>query len=110
MKLGGSSGRFMTRTTGVSSLRYHRRPYEVSMRLFADSKTEEKKEEMSNSIKATFQKYGYVAVGTYLSLYVVTLSSLFVALDLDLLHSSTFGFDPIATTTKVSSMVIGFYC
>ena len=45
--------------------------------------------------------YGKVAIGTYLSVYIVTLSSIFFSLDYDLFSSTTFGVDPQAAIKKV---------
>ena len=41
--------------------------------------------------KELWAKYGMVAVGTYLSVYVTTLSFIFVSLDYDLFSASTLG-------------------
>eukprot|EP00600_Ochromonadales_sp_CCMP1393_P000916 CAMPEP_0174989774 /NCGR_PEP_ID=MMETSP0004_2-20121128/20922_1 /TAXON_ID=420556 /ORGANISM="Ochromonas sp., Strain CCMP1393" /LENGTH=179 /DNA_ID=CAMNT_0016243247 /DNA_START=129 /DNA_END=668 /DNA_ORIENTATION=+ len=65
-----------------------------------DSKTTPYKERVSDMWK----KYGKLAIGTYLGIYVTTLSSIFFALDLDLFHAATFGFDPVAAITKFCNL------
>lgn len=52
-----------------------------------------------------WDKYGYISIGFYVSLYVTTLSSIFVSLDFDLLQASNFGFDPIESVKKVCDTV-----
>lgn len=56
-------------------------------------------------IKALWHNYGWAAVGTYLSIYIVTLSSVFISLDLDLFNAATFGFDPNEAIKKACDMV-----
>lgn len=94
---------------GIHPISFHKIPFRLTFRSFSESDISEKKvEKKPFALKAIFKKYGYVAVGTYLSIYVMTLCSVFVALDLDLLQSSTFGFDPI-TTTKNACDKIEYY-
>ena len=50
-------------------------------------------------------KYGYISIGFYVSLYLTTLSSIFVALDFDLFRASTFGLDPIESVKKFCDIV-----
>mmetsp|Transcript_6848 Transcript_6848/g.13147 ORF Transcript_6848/g.13147 Transcript_6848/m.13147 type:complete len:171 (-) Transcript_6848:157-669(-) len=94
---------------GIHPTSFHKIPFHLGIRSFADTKINETRDEKKSfALKTIFKKYGYVAVGTYLSVYVMTLCSVFVALDLDLLQSSTFGFDPI-TTTKNACDKIEYY-
>lgn len=95
----------------VASTHRYNRPHlcmTMDTRHFSDStntnndKVKEVVAKSGGRFKEIFQKYGYVAVGTYLGLYVMTLSGLFVALDYDLLAASSMGFDPITTTKSVS--------
>lgn len=72
--------------------------------LYLSTKTED-----DNSVKGKFKEmwknYGVVAVGTYLSLYVMTLGSIFTSLDFDLFSASSVGFDPVAAVKKVCDLV-----
>jgi hypothetical protein len=86
----------------------YQKPLYTSTRLITDSKSNEVEEKKTNRVKEIFDKYGYVAIGTYLGVYVATLSGVFLALDYDLLASSSFGFDPITTTKSVSLRHICF--
>lgn len=61
---------------------------------------------VKDGFKTLWKKYGYVAIGTYLSIYVVTLSSIFMSLDFDLFNAATFGFDPNAAVFKVISLFV----
>ena len=54
-------------------------------------------------LRELWNKYGAVAVGTYFSVWVMTLSSIFISLDLDLFNAATFGLDPDTVVLKVSS-------
>ncbi len=51
-------------------------------------------------LKAMWKKYGYIFIGTYLSVYVATLSSLFLLYDNDIITASLFGFDSNEACTK----------
>ena len=48
-----------------------------------------------------WNKYGAIALGTHFSVWVVTLSTVFVCMDLDIFNAATFGLDPIAAVVKV---------
>ena len=67
------------------------------------SETDGKKE--SKSMKAIFSEmwhnYGYVFIGTYIGVYLMTLGSVFAALDYDIFSASTFGLDPASAVHKV---------
>ena len=55
--------------------------------------------------KDMWNTYGYLGIGFYVSLYVTTLSAIFVSLDMDLLQSSQFGVDPTTAVKKVCDIV-----
>lgn len=55
--------------------------------------------------KELWNSYGYVALGTYFSLYVCTLGSFFICLDQDLLNAAAFGLDPVVAIKKVCGIV-----
>ena len=57
--------------------------------------------------KELWKKYGTVAITTYLSVYVSTLTSVFFALDYDIFGASTFGMDPADAIHKVADIVEG---
>jgi hypothetical protein len=68
-----------------------------------------------DKVTGMWKNYGKVAIGTYLSIYVMTLSSLFVSLDFDLFNAATFGFNPLQAIGKVSQTeqrlsVLSPYC
>lgn len=72
----------------------------------------DKEEEETSSAKAPFQDrvkymwnaYGKVAIGTYLSIYITTLGSIFMALNYDVFHAATFGLDPAHAIAKVGDI------
>ena len=53
------------------------------------------------NFKDLFKKYGYVFVGTYMGLYVSTLASVYLALEMDVFNASTFGYDAQTLIKKV---------
>lgn len=55
--------------------------------------------------KELWAKYGMVAVGTYLGVYVTTLGFIFVSLDYDLFSASTFGLNPEDAIHKVADII-----
>lgn len=52
--------------------------------------------------KLLWKKYGYVFVGTYLSVYGITLTSIFFALEIDIFKASDFGYDAKTLTQSVN--------
>lgn len=56
---------------------------------------------LKGKVKALWTQYGYVAVGTYLTIYVTTLGSIFVSMDNDLFNAAAIGIDPEAAVKKV---------
>lgn len=73
-------------------------------KITTDDKSVEK-QPYTNKIKEMMNKYGAVAVGTYLSVYIITLGSIFTALDYDIFNAATFGLDPIAMIKKVCDII-----
>ena len=55
--------------------------------------------------KAMWQKYGYMGIGFYLTVYITVLSSIYFSLDLDLLNAAAFGVDPTSAVKKVCNLV-----
>jgi len=53
-----------------------------------------------DKLKSLWKSYGIITVGTYLGVYVVTLGSVFVALDFDIFNAATFGLDPAFAIEK----------
>ena len=80
------------------------------VRLF--SSTPEKNEEVAKDeglkgkVGELWGKYGYVAVGTYISVYVSTLGGIFISMDYDIFNAATFGFDPVGAVKKVNFTAI----
>lgn len=69
-----------------------------------DKNKKETKEKIANGMskmKLMWKKYGTVFIGTYLGVYVTTLSSLFLALDYDVFNAAMVGLDPVAAVEKV---------
>ena len=60
---------------------------------------------VKGGVKLLWKRYGMVAIGTYLGIYLSVLSSLFFSLDYDIFRSSTFGLDPAAAVQKVCDLV-----
>lgn len=56
---------------------------------------------VKDKAKQLWNAYGYVAVASYLGIYIVTLSSIFFSLDFDVFHAETFGFKPEEAVLKV---------
>eukprot|EP01039_Chlorochromonas_danica_P004274 gene4274-4694_t len=68
------------------------------------SKQPEQAKSYQTKLKGLWKAYGTLAIGTYLSIYATTLGSIFFALDLNLLNSTSFGVDPIEAVKKVCDM------
>ena len=73
-------------------------------KITSDDKSLEK-QPYTNKVKEIMSKYGAVAVGTYLSVYIITLSSIFTSLEYDIFNAATFGLDPIAMIKKVCDLI-----
>jgi hypothetical protein len=56
---------------------------------------------LKDKIKQIWKSYGYVAAGTYFGIYVLTLSSMYLALDFDIFNAATFGLDGPSAVNKV---------
>lgn len=61
-------------------------------------------------IKLLWKKYGIMFVVTYLSVYGITLTSVFATLDFGLLNASSIGLEQAVVVTKVRSIVSKFEC
>lgn len=62
---------------------------------------EDPPEDFPGKIKYMWKNYGSIAIGTYLSVYVVTLSSVFLCVDADVFNAASVGLDPISAIKKV---------
>lgn len=71
-----------------------------------DQKTnlDKKKPSMKDKFKNLWKQYGMIAVGTYLTIYISTLGSLFLAVDYDILNAASVGLDPIMAVEKVCNV------
>ena len=58
--------------------------------------------DLKSKITELWSMYGFVAVGTYATIYISTLSSIFIAMDYDIFNAATFGFDPVGAVKKVN--------
>jgi hypothetical protein len=56
-------------------------------------------------ITLMWKNYGKVAIGTYITVYLTTISSIYFALDFGVFNAATFGFDHAAAILKVGNMV-----
>lgn len=56
---------------------------------------------VKGKFKQIWKRYGFLAIGTYAGLYITTLGSIFISLDLDMFNAATFGFDPEIAVSKV---------
>lgn len=82
---------------------YKRSISNISSRLYS-SESDNKQPEPTNfkdKVSAMWKNYGKIAIGTYLSIYVTTLGSLFFALDFNVFNSATVGLDPQMAIDKV---------
>lgn len=61
----------------------------------SDSKNNIQSKQQPSKMVKLWRKYGYLAIGTYLSIYVTTLGAVFLMLDIDLLNTAQFGLDPV---------------
>lgn len=68
--------------------------------------TKAKEPSMKDRVKLLWKQYGMISVGTYLGVYVATLSSIFFSLDYDIFNAATFGFDPITAIKKVINQLV----
>ena len=57
--------------------------------------------DLKSKISELWSMYGFVAVGTYATIYISTLGSIFIAMDYDIFNAATFGFDPVGAVKKV---------
>jgi len=73
--------------------------------LGATTAEEEEDVSVKGRLKLLWKRYGLVAIGTYLGIYVSVLSSVFYALDYDVFRASTLGLDPVAAVKKVCDLV-----
>lgn len=98
---------YMYSLPSVSPIRYDSRSMHSSnvVRRFSttnnDKIEEEEPSDVAGKVKGMWKKYGVVAIGTYLFVYIATLSSIFVSLDYDIFNAATFGFDPAMAVQKV---------
>lgn len=69
------------------------------------SSTDIAKPSMQEKFKKLWKNYGMIAVGTYLTMYVTTLGSLFLAVDYDILNAASVGLDPIVAIDKFCGVV-----
>lgn len=65
----------------------------------------QKDESLKGKFKDLWKKYGLLSIGTYLSIYVMTLGSIFTALDYDIFNAATFGFDAVELVSKACKII-----
>ena len=64
-----------------------------------------KKDKAIGGFKELWRKYGVVAMGTYLGIYVGSLGLIFLSLDYDIFNAATFGMDPQDAIRKVADII-----
>jgi hypothetical protein len=57
--------------------------------------------DFSGKAKGIWKEYGYLAIGTHLTIYLATLGAIYTCLEFDIFNSSTFGLDPAYAIEKV---------
>ena len=67
------------------------------------SEGEVKDDGLKGKVAQLWGQYGYIAVGTYITVYISTLGGIFVSMDYDIFNAATFGFDPVGAVKKVES-------
>ena len=75
-----------------------------NIRLFSSSEADTNND-LKSKVKVLWKQYGGVAVVTYLSVYICTLSSIFISLDYDIFNAATFGLDPNAAVKNFCDVV-----
>lgn len=63
-------------------------------------------ESLKGKIKYMWKNYGAIAIGTYFGVYITTLSSIFLCVDLDIFNAASVGLDPINAIKKVSTPIL----
>ena len=58
-------------------------------------------QDLKGKIKEIWKEYGYLAVGTYFSIYLTTLGSIYACLEFDIFNAASFGLDPVYAIKKV---------
>ena len=96
------------RSSSASNSFIHNTPKFNRLRLFSAAPSNNPIEPSSDDnlslkdkAKQLWKAYGYIAVGSYLGLYIVTLTSIYLSLDFDIFHAETFGFKPEEAVLKV---------
>lgn len=118
-KFNKSTAQFQNVTRACLTKFTHQRKLQAEMpiRLYSSShfnqdkddkkdSTLDKKPSMKDKFKKLWKQYGMIAVGTYLTVYVSTLGSLFLAVDYDILNAASVGLDPVMAIEKVRAYVI----
>lgn len=67
--------------------------------------SEELDTSMKGQMKSLWKNYGYIAIGTYFSVYFLTLGSIYSSLEFDIFNSATFGLDPVFAVQKFCDIV-----
>ena len=70
------------------------------------SEGEVKDDGLKGKVAQLWGQYGYIAVGTYITVYISTLGGIFISMDYDIFNAATFGFDPVGAVKKVGSTIV----
>lgn len=91
---------------GVAKLKCTSR---MSFSTLKEQEIQEEKEAkltLAARVKILWKRYGMLTIGTYFSIYFATLSSVFLALDYQLVNFDAFGFDPHIAVNHVSGTIV----
>jgi len=61
-------------------------------------------ESLKGKIKYMWKSYGTIAIGTYLGVYLTTLGSIFLCVDMDVFNAASVGLDPVGAIQKVCTI------
>lgn len=61
-------------------------------------------ESLKGKIKYMWKSYGTIAIGTYFGVYLTTLGSIFLCVDMDVFNAASVGLDPVGAIQKVCSI------
>jgi hypothetical protein len=68
-----------------------------------DDSTKKDEETRGGKMAQLWRRYGYLSIATYLGIYGLTLTSIFVAFEYDVFNAATFGYDAPALVAAVST-------
>ena len=67
-----------------------------------EGKIQQQKGGFFSKIKKGWEKYGFLGVATYVTLYATTMTPIFFALKYDIFNAAAIGLDPVESVASVS--------